>query len=234
VLLACWSSKGGSGTTVVATALGLLLARREEAGARVADLTGDVPAVLGLPVPAGPGLSDWLDAGPDVPDDALARLEIDAGRGLRVLPWCGATRRDRAALAGGSGARFDALAVALGRDPRAVVVDCGRVDGAALGVAASASLSLLVIRPCFLALRRALDAPLRPSAVVLVVEEGRTLGRRDVEDVLGVPVLAEVRLEARVARAVDAGLLAGRLPRSLERALEPVVALHPAAPASAA
>ncbi len=66
---------------------------------------------------------------------------------------------------------------------------------------------------------RALAAPLRPSGVVLVSEPGRALGAKDVEDVLGVPVRAEVTVEAAVARAVDAGLLASRLPRSLERAL---------------
>ena len=75
------------------------------------------------------------------------------------------------------------------------------------------------MRPCFLALRRAVAAPVRPSGVVLVREPGRSLGRRDVEDALQVPVCAEVDLEPAVARAVDAGLLATRLPRSLAHAL---------------
>jgi hypothetical protein len=85
-------------------------------------------------------------------------------------------------------------------------------------VAAAATRSLLVVRPWFLALRRAIAAPVRPSAVVLVVEEHRTLGPQDVEDVLGVPVLC-VAWDPAVARAVDAGLLASRLPKVLERAL---------------
>ena len=98
--------------------------------------------------------------------------------------------------------------------------DCGVLaTGAAQAVAAAASASLLVVRPCYVALRRALAAPLRPSGVVLVSEPGRALGRRDVEDVLGVPVRAEIDVEPAVARAVDAGLLSSRLPRSLERAL---------------
>ena len=89
-------------------------------------------------------------------------------------------------------------------------------------MAAGASLSLLVLRPCYLALRRAVDAPLRPSGVVLVAEPGRALGRRDVEDVLDAPVRAEVPVSPAVARMVDAGLLSRRLPRLLERALAPV------------
>jgi hypothetical protein len=52
-----------------------------------------------------------------------------------------------------------------------------------------------------------------------VREPGRALTRRDVEEVLGVPVRAEVDVDPAVARAVDAGLLASRLPRALERGL---------------
>lgn len=220
MLFACWSPKGGSGTTVVAAALGLLLARAAPSGALLADLAGDLPTALGLAAgPTGIGLADWLAAGPDVPDDALERLEVDAGARLRLLPWRGA--QDAPTTDVGRG---EALAAVLSADPRPVVVDCGTAGaGAALAVAASATVSLLVIRPCYLALRRALDAPLRPSGVVLVTEEGRSLGRADVEDVLGVPVRAEIRVDPTVARAVDAGLLAGRLPRGLERALRPAL-----------
>ena len=231
MLFACWSPKGGSGTTVVTAALGLLLARAAPPGALLADLAGDLPTALGVAAPTGIGLADWLAAGPDVPDDALGRLEIDAGDQLRLLPWRGAPGAELASSAAGSGdpavaaaGRGEALAAALSADPRPVVVDCGAAaTGAALAVAASATVSLLVIRPCYLALRRALDAPLRPSGVVLVTEEGRSLGRADVEDVLGVPVRADIRVDPTVARAVDAGLLAGRLPRSLERALRPAL-----------
>jgi len=231
LLFACWSPKGGSGTTVVTAALGLLLARAAPPGALLADLAGDLPTALGVAAPTGIGLADWLAAGPDVPDDALGRLEIDAGDQLRLLPWRGAPGAELASSAAGSGdpavaaaGRGEALAAALSADPRPVVVDCGAAaTGAALAVAASATVSLLVIRPCYLALRRALDAPLRPSGVVLVTEEGRSLGRADVEDVLGVPVRADIRVDPTVARAVDAGLLAGRLPRSLERALRPAL-----------
>jgi len=237
VLLSCWSAKGGSGTTVVAASLALLLARRADAGALLVDLRGDVPAVLGLPEGEGPGCLAWLAAGPAAPPDALARLEVEAADGLRVLPVgaapAGAPGSSAAAASPASPAspvadeRAALLATLLAADPRPVVVDCGTLDGASTGagaaapsvLAGAATLSLLVIRPCYLALRRALAAPLRPSGVVVVAEPGRALGAADVEDALGVPVRAVVPWDPAVARSVDAGLLATRLPRPLARAL---------------
>jgi MinD-like ATPase involved in chromosome partitioning or flagellar assembly len=212
VLIACWSTKGGSGTTVVSAALASVLAESAGRDVLLADLGGDCPAVLGLPDPEGPGLSDWLAAGDGAGPGSLRRLELAGPEGVRILP-----------LGGASGASLDGgerLVAELAADARIVVVDCGPPCGSAgYAVAAGAGLSLLVIRPCYIALRRALAAPLRPSAVVLVEEPGRSLGRRDVEDVLGVPVRAQIPWDPAVARSVDAGLLGTRVPRPLHRAL---------------
>jgi MinD-like ATPase involved in chromosome partitioning or flagellar assembly len=212
VLVACWSAKGGCGTTVVAVSIASVLAR--SAGeAVIADLAGDVPAVVGTPDPAGPGLADWLAAGESVPPDALARLEVAAPGGLRVIP-AGVGVDDAPA------GRGDVLAALLASDGRPVVADCGSSPaGARLAVAAGASSSLLVLRPCYLALRRAAAFPLRPSGVVLVDEPRRALTVDDVETTLGVPVRAVVQLDVEIARAVDAGVLGQRLPRRLERSL---------------
>ena len=211
MLIACWSTKGGSGTTVVAAALARVLAESSGREVLLADLGGDCPAVLGLPDPAGPGVSEWLAAGDTAAPGSLRRLELAGPDGVRILP-CGSS--PLRAEAG------DRLVGELASDPRIVVADCGPPGGAVgFALAAGAGLSLLVIRPCYIALRRALAAPLRPSAVVLVEEPGRSLGRRDVEDVLGVPVRAQIAWDPAVARSVDAGLLGTRIPRPLHRAL---------------
>lgn len=74
--------------------------------------------------------------------------------------------------------------------------------------------SFLVIRPCYLAIRRGLaSGGPRPAGVILVEEPERSLGRRDIEDVLGVPVVATFAVTPAVARLVDAGLLMTRPPR---------------------
>lgn len=217
MLVACWSPKGGSGTTVVSVLLALAWARRSPSGVVLADADGDVPAALGIPEPAAPGLADWLSAAPDVGADALTRLEVEVNRSLRLLPRGLVVGHG----AGAGAARAESLAALLATGDRPVVADCGRADGTpGRQLAAGATLSLAVLRPCYLALRRALAAPLRPSAVVLLAESGRSLQRRDVEDVLGVPVWAELPIDVSVARAVDAGLLATRVPRGADRAFE--------------
>lgn len=208
MLIACWSVKGGSGTTVVTAALALVLARSSSVVA--ADLAGDLPAALGVPEPAGPGLAEWASSPPEVPAEALSRLLVETGSGLQLLP------RGQGDLPVRHGERLAGALCGGGT----VVVDCSSgTEPAGLAVAAGAALSLLVLRPCYLALRRAVAAPIRPSGVVLVDEPGRSLGSCDVSDVLGVPVRARVPWDPAVARSVDAGLLAARVPRNLERAV---------------
>ena len=220
---ACWSVKGGTGTTVVAATLALSIARLER---RVvaADLAGDLPAALGVPEPAGPGLVDWLAAGRGVPDDALGRLVVPVSECLAIIGRGGSALSDnppgRQADAEAGGRLGDALRAVAGAAD--LVVDCGRADTAAgAAVVEGADRSLLVLRPCYLALRRAVAAP-RPSAVALVCEPERSLGVADVEDVLGVPVIFEIAWDPAVSRAVDAGLMATRLPRRLRHAIRGV------------
>jgi len=214
MLIACWSPKGGTGTTVVTAALACRLATGHR-GALAVDLAGDLPAAFGLAEVDGAGVADWLAAAPDVAADGLARLERP------VTSTLGLVGRGRGPLPAGPA---DALAGLLAADPRPVVADCGVVRpddpaGAAAVLAAGATRSLVVLRACFLGLRRALDAPVRASGVVLVVDEGRAFDVDDVEAALQVPVVARVRVTEAVARAVDAGLLAHRLPRTLDRDL---------------
>jgi Flp pilus assembly CpaE family ATPase len=99
----------------------------------------------------------------------------------------------------------------------AVVIDCGtRPLGVARTFLAVADESVLVMRSCFLALRHAATDGVRPTSVVHVVEPHRALTTRDVANVLGRPVGIEIPLDPAVSRAVDAGLLTARLPRSLD------------------
>lgn len=213
-----WGPKGGSGVTVTAAALATVLARRGPS--RIVDLGGDLPAALGLAVHPTSGVADWLRAGPEAPVDGLHRLGVEAARGLVLL--------------GRGGGEFEPgdasrLLSALSVPDLPTVIDAGAIPCTApdflVGLAAGAT-SIAVLRPCFLALRRAVEHPLLPrcAGVILVAEPGRALRSADVTRVLERPVLAEARAEAGVARAVDAGILGARLPAGLERTAHRVLA----------
>jgi cellulose biosynthesis protein BcsQ len=222
VLLALWSPKGGSGTSVFTAACAVVLARdaRElgsAGGARVADLDGDQPAIFGLGADPELGLVDWLRAGPEAPTEALDRLLVEVAPGVGLLPQGGGARVLAPVVAAEAGA---ALAVALGDGPVPTLVDCGAADEPATrAVIEVADVAVVVLRGCYLALRRAVRAPaLACSAgAVLLDESGRSLQAHDVSDVLDLPVLARVAVKPAVARAVDAGVLATRLPDPLGR-----------------
>jgi len=213
VLTCCWSAKGGSGTTVVAASLALLAAS-SPAGALLVDMAGDAPAALGLPPATPPGARDWLTADPPAEPEALDHLRLTAKPGLHVIPT--GVGPERASPPPG---RVELLARTLADRDETVVVDAGVLSEALRPLADRAQASLLVMRPCYLAVCRAARLLVRPTGIVLVCEPGRALGRRDIEEAVGARVLAEIDVEPTIARAVDAGLLASRLPRGLSRPL---------------
>lgn len=209
MLITCWSVKGGSGTTVVAATLALLAAERG-VEARFVDLAGDGPAALGAPEPAGPGVGDWLAAPSSVGPEAIARLQVPVTGGLVLLP-----AGDRGSP---TAARWEALTEALIGLAGTTVVDAG-TGPPPDSLRTRATHDVLVVRACYLALRRAAALGRAPTAIVLVNEPGRALRRVDVEHATGVNVVAEVEWDPAIARAIDAGLLAGRMPRSLRSPL---------------
>ena len=204
-MILCWAAKGGSGTTVVACAMALGVPRRQTA--TLVDLSGDSTTALGMDEPSGPGVMDWL-ASPTAGDEELDRLSITIRDEVRLLP------RGRGSA---PEAEWSRLVAGLARLSN-VIIDAG-TGCPPTQLHQAAEHSLLVTRPCFIAIRRAQQLDIRPTGVVLVDEPGRALTSGDVEHALAVPVVAVVHLDPAVARAVDAGLLIARLPRSLTLSL---------------
>ena len=212
-MFVCWSVKGGSGTTVVASTLALMRAAESQRGALLVDLAGDVPAVLGLAEPSGPGISDWFahcDLGSRM---TLQSIAIQATANLQIIAR-GSKQLD-------VDENFIDLCAALKTFDLPIIVDagCGLPSPDLL---AHASSSLLVTRPCYLSLRRAAQLSVSPTGIVLINEAGRALGKHDVEAVIGAPVIAEIIFDAAIARAVDAGLLASRIPTIMSKQLAAV------------
>jgi len=101
----------------------------------------------------------------------------------------------------------------------ALVSDVGRLGSAtAASERARGRLRIGVLRgPCYVALRELMGPEtLLLGGLVLCAEAGRSLDRRDVEDIAGLPVLATVDVTPAVARTIDAGLAATRLARMRE------------------
>jgi MinD-like ATPase involved in chromosome partitioning or flagellar assembly len=196
----CWSPKGGSGTTVVSAALALATDT-----ALLVDLAGDLPAAIGVSV-GTEGVYDWLRSGttPSRLDDLTT--EIHEGHHLIAAGTHGAVPARRWSVLA------DHLSALDGID---VVIDAGTTPRPPKALFERADRRLLVLRPCYLGLRRASEAAVAADGVVLIVEPGRALSATDIERCLQVPVLAEVTTDPSVARAVDAGLLSSRAPRSL-------------------
>jgi hypothetical protein len=143
-----------------------------------------------------------------------------AGEGWHIR-LDGRDRGELAAILGMGGDGPVAPGLVLGPDsgePYDLVVHDGPADHGT---------RVLVIRPCYLALRQALNtgATADAAGVVLVSEPGRALGSDDVAAVTGLPVIATVPLRADVARAVDAGVLADRLPEVLGTAGRQILAI---------
>ncbi len=222
MLVGFWTPKGGSGVSVLAATAAILAARRGPAS--FVDLAGDAGAVLGLGAdPAAAGVRDWLALGDDAGIASLDRIEITATPTLALLP-CGGS--SLAAAAADVTSAVPALVAALRRRGHPVVVDLGTAsDPVAREVADGLDALVCCVRPCYLALRRAMVHPLTAAStgVVVIDEVGRALGAREIASILEVPVLAKLTARPIVARTVDAGLLAARVPDPLARPMHRLV-----------
>lgn len=184
-------AKGGSGTTITAVAYALSVAKAPAQRVLLIDATGtgDCAAALGLAT--GPTLGERVTATPD--------LDL-----VRCVPI------HRELLA--------AVNVAELSDPSytAVVIDGGLLGSPA--EAFTADRWFLVLSGCYLGLRRSVRAELGQCAGAVVIEHpGRAIGAREIDDVLSLRVIARIPARESIARAVDAGVLAARVPDVLAR-----------------
>lgn len=207
MLVVCWSPKGGVGTSVVAAVLAVRAAA-DGIETVLVDLAGDQPAILGVDVGGRDGVGDWMAAGEDVPIEALGALEMPIADRLRLLPRGRAAAADRLAVLGG----------VLGAGARTVVVDAGCTTDIAWAPAGHRS--VVVLRTCYLAARRAGRLP-ASTHLVVIDEPGRALRPADIAAAVGVECWARLPADPAVARAVDAGLLVARLPRSVRPLVVP-------------
>jgi len=209
----CWAAKGGSGATVVAATLALRAGR----AALLVDLDGDLPAVLGVAEPDRPGVADWMAS--DAPPDHLVDLVVEVDASTHLLPFrLGEQPADTTRVASSRMSELLGWLRDWERDNAGhVVIDAGTGDPPEALLAAERN--LLVTRNCYLGVRSATQAANTPGGIVLIEEPGRSLTAHDIELAVGAPIVTRLSWETDIARAVDAGLLRGRLPKVIDRAL---------------
>lgn len=211
-LTVCWSAKGGAGTTVVAA--GWALDARTPSV--LVDVTDDIHLVLGIPTPSGQGLRDWFES--DAPPSAVLDLAIDLDPTTRLIPRGPESiprRSTRWAELGrwmtASNTEFVAD-VGLGPPPNGLLPTSSAADGAP-----PRARSVLVTRACYISISRATSLGETPDGIVLVEEPGHDLSSADIARSLRAPVIAKIAWDPGIGRAIDRGLLLGKLPKSILR-----------------
>lgn len=229
-------AKGGSGvsTVVALSALALISATKKRSGSNtpknvlIVDLCGDISAVLGCDDPGSIGLAQWSRSEPrDI--TTLSHISKAVNSSISILP------RGLGPIEISGADLVDELR-GLGVD---VLIDIGAVDKTEAGetppiIADDIAISeqqwrrdlldcvdvdIVVTRNCFLGLRRLKDLGHIARALVVLVERGRSISTADVELVAQSEAVAEIDIDQRVFRCVDAGLLVARVPRKLLSAL---------------
>ena len=220
MLISMWSLKGGQGTSVTAALAAVRAAKDHSQTVRLVDLGRDQPAIFGTSEPSDSWLSRWTHS--DLDADALDRAQVELTPNLSLLP-----RGDGPLNPGRAGELVEWLKA----DGATTVVDVGTLrrgqtesfaDSVHHKIIAESDQSIMVTRACYLALRRAVNPPVRPTGVVLVTEAGHVLTRSDCERFIETPVVATVAIDPDIARAVDSGMLLTRIPK---QALGPLGAL---------
>lgn len=231
-----WSAKGGVGTSTTASICALGLGKEakraqkngEPYGVLLVDLGCDIADILGCDNSTSVGLAEWSRSEPrDI--DALERICTPVGSGITLL------RRGQGSFGIPPADLVEELRY-LGQD---VVLDLGTIispDDAANSFSSQdisqtcaqshdaywraelldcVDIDLLVTRNCYLCLKRFKELGRSAGSVVLLRERGRSISCADVEIVAKANAVAEIDIDQRVYRCVDAGLLSARLPKRL-------------------
>jgi len=209
-VIALWSMKGGVGVTTTA-ALVAAEAANQANNVIVVDLAGDVAAAFGQSIAPEPiDRADWFDN----PTGQLDSLSPQASIRFAAIDTPTPDEDDDGSgLAGRCGWVIDQLRAAAD----VVVVDCGNqrepdqptpAYELAQQVIEAADVSWVVVRPCYLAIRRSIGAD--ADGVVLVHDADYGYRASDITEALKLPMVVNLQ-------AINAGTI-------LTRALDPTTA----------
>jgi len=201
MIVVCRSPKGGSGATITSAALAMMLAAQHRGGGYIVDLAGELAPALGIP---------------DPPDTK----PVDVNASLKLLSF--APRELRTPVEH----NWKEVANQLLAYDAPVVIDAGTTE-INEHLSQIVDRTFLVVRPCYLALRKASNKMshgyLRCEGLIVLEEAGRALTPTDISTVLKTPIVATIKVDSSISRAVDAGLLSSRIPALLNEGLSGLV-----------
>jgi hypothetical protein len=109
----------------------------------------------------------------------------------------------------------------LAHDERITFADVSRAEAPALrALIEVADASIVVVRECYLTLRHCVRSAeiVTASGAIAMDEVQRGLTVRDIADIIPVPIVATAPFDVAIARRIDAGVFASRLPTGIARA----------------
>ena len=206
MITAMWALKGGQGvsTTTALTAVGASVDRP----ALLVDLCGDQSSLFRMGH-GQEGIAEWSTGRHDARE--LRHQAVHVTDTLRLLP------RGRGPI---DPTRAEELLewLIIAHPDEPVIADAGTLEPESGGEARDhrlrliaaqvAGVSILVTKPCYLALRRCGPNTVSPTGVVMVADMRRALGPVDIEQATGAPVLVTVPYDSGIAMAADGGAMA--------------------------
>jgi hypothetical protein len=225
MVITMWSVKGGSGVSTLSTVVAAALNDLSRSNALLIDLAdGDLRGILGGPTRAsddpGTGFGDWVAADETLDPSALERLIGSEPAPLLIGGNSASPIAQERSTRTVEGLRW------LDTKYAHVLIDAGSANNdLSATTIQSATLSVLVLRPCLLSLRKAVASKLPASAAVLLAQPGSTLRASDIESSLGIPVITTIPFCASVSRATETSRLFSHPPRAIKRSIKPLLSL---------
>ena len=217
---AFFAAKHGQGTSTTAAALAVHLSNKGDKNVALVDLNGsDLRSIMGYETVRPLVTSEVRRS-----NDMLGPCLFEAVEGNDIAKLTAAMELFFA------GSQWDHVVFDVGTVAPAPDEEFQFTNNISAAVLTGSDSRVLVTRACYLAMRKfnKISQALRhlgQCEAVLIHEEGRALTVWDVEVTLGFPVVATIKSDPTVARAVDAGTLATRKLTVMMDALRQIAAV---------
>lgn len=227
MLISIFSPKGGSGcstsTCLIAKSLAGHIPNTEVF--LIDAYNGDLDSIVGVESESEYGFVQWVESANPTTTN-LDRISNNVLENLSFVKYS-SVKRDiylrNVEIDNADAEKFEKVATALNSEENICVVDLGtRVDAVSNSIIASSDLVIMVMKSCYVGLNRATAHPYieKVDAAIIIEEQGRSIGSKQISEVLKINCIIEIDARRDFARAVDAGVLVVRTPKNMLCAID--------------